>query len=66
MKPSAEFDRGYVRVVGVEDHMANIALFEKARREARDRDLRAWIEKTLPLLRADLGAAKSLSGSLAD
>ena len=65
LKPSAEFDRGYMRVVGVEDHMANIALFEKARREARDRDLRAWIDKTLPLLRNDLGAAKSLSGRLA-
>ncbi|HMA09056.1 MAG TPA: DUF4142 domain-containing protein [Ramlibacter sp.] len=62
LKPSAEFDRGYVRVVGVEDHTASIALFEKARREARDRDLRAWIDKTLPLLRADLGAAKSLDG----
>lgn len=65
LKPSAEFDRSYVRVVGVEDHMANIALFEKAQREARDRDLRAWIDKTLPLLRNDLGAAQSLSGSLA-
>ena len=55
LKPSAEFDRSYVRVVGVEDHMANIALYERAQREARDRDLRAWIDKTLPLLRNDLG-----------
>ncbi|MEO8653572.1 MAG: DUF4142 domain-containing protein [Ramlibacter sp.] len=65
LKPSAEFDRGYVRVVGVEDHMANIALFEKAQRETRDRDLRAWIDRMLPVLRADLRAAQSLSGSLA-
>ena len=65
LKPSAEFDRGYVRVVGVEDHMANIALFEKARRETRDRDLRAWIDRMLPVLRTDLRAAQSLSGSLA-
>ena len=65
LKPSAEFDRGYVRVVGVEDHMANIALFEKARRETRDRDLRAWIDRMLPALRTDLRAAQSLSGSLA-
>ena len=66
LKPSADFDRGYVRVVGVEDHMTSIALFEKAQREAQDRDLRAWIDRTLPLLRTDLGAAQSLSGSLTD
>jgi putative membrane protein len=65
LRPSVDFDRGYVRVVGVEDHIASIALFEQARRVVRDRDLRAWIDRTLPVLRTHLGAAQTLSGTLA-
>jgi putative membrane protein len=65
LKPSADFDRGYVRVVGIEDHTAKIALFEQAQRDVRDRDLRAWIDRTLPVLRTDLGAAQALIGTLA-
>ena len=61
LRPSADFDLGYVRVVGVEDHMASIALFEQARRDARDRDLTAWIDRILPVLRADLNAAQRLN-----
>ena len=63
LKPSADFDLGYVRVVGVEDHMAMIATFERARREARDRDVRAWIDRTLPVLRSHLNAAQGLNGA---
>jgi putative membrane protein len=64
LRPSVDFDRGYVRVVGVEDHIADIALFEQAQRVVRDRDLRAWIDRTLPVLRTHLGAAQTLSGTL--
>lgn len=64
LRPSVDFDRGYVRVVGVEDHTAKIALFEQAQRDVRDRDLRAWIDRTLPVLRADLSAAQALMGTL--
>ena len=65
LKPSVDFDRGYVRVVGVEEHMERIALFDQAQRDVRDRDLRAWIDRTLPVLRSDLGAAQALIGTLA-
>ena len=65
LKPSANFDLGYVRVVGVEDHTATIAMFEKARARARDRDLLAWIDRTLPALRQQLAMAKDLNGSIA-
>ena len=65
LRPSPDFDLGYVRVVGVEDHEATIAMYERARREARDPDLQAWIDKTLPLLRGQLAAARNLAGSLA-
>lgn len=63
--PSAAFDNGYVRVVGIEDHQSNIALLEQGRRLAGDRDLRAWIDKTLPTLRRQLGVAQALAGSIA-
>jgi putative membrane protein len=63
LRPSPNFDLGYVRVVGIEDQTATIALFERARREARDRELKAWIDKMLPVLRSDLAAAQNLAGS---
>jgi putative membrane protein len=65
LRPSPNFDEGFVRVVGVEDQAASIAMFERARRDSRDRDLRAWIERTLPVLRGDLAAARNLAGQLA-
>jgi putative membrane protein len=64
LRPSADFDLGYVRVLGVEDHAAAIALFERAQRESRDRDLRAWIDRMLPVLRGRLAAAQKLTGTL--
>jgi putative membrane protein len=63
LRPSPNFDLGYVRVVGIEDQAATIALFERARRDARDRELKAWIDKMLPVLRSDLAAAQNLAGS---
>jgi putative membrane protein len=65
LRPSPNFDLGYARVVGVEDHQAAIALYERARRYTMDRDLKAWIDKTLPVLRNQLAAAQALSGMLA-
>lgn len=62
---SPAFDHGYVRVVGIEDHRANIALYERVLRETRDRELRSWIERTLSTLRAHLSAAQNLSATLA-
>jgi putative membrane protein len=65
LRPSPNFDLGYARVVGVEDHQATIALYERARRYAMDRDLKAWIDRMLPVLRNHLAAAQALSGQLA-
>ena len=61
---SDAFDNGYIRVVGIEDHRAAIALFEKARREVRDRDLRAWIDRSLTILRVHLANAQSVAASI--
>jgi len=65
LRPSPDFDLGYSRVVGIEDHQATIALYERARRYAVDRDLKAWIDRTLPALRNQLAAAQTLVGHLA-
>ncbi|KQU87060.1 hypothetical protein ASC78_05840 [Variovorax sp. Root318D1] len=59
-----EFDRTYIRLVGIEDHQADIALFERASREARDPELRAWAGKTLPTLRSHLEAARTLNAAM--
>ncbi|AMO24463.1 hypothetical protein UC35_18505 [Ramlibacter tataouinensis] len=64
--PSSEaFDLAYIRVVGVEDHQEVIAAFEKARGEVRDPELRAWMERTLPMLRGHLSQAQTIAGQLA-
>ena len=65
LPPSAEFDKGYVRVVGIEDHTAAIAQLEVARAETRDRDVRAWIDRRLPTLRKQLSVAQNLAGNIA-
>lgn len=60
----SEFDRMYIRLVGIDDHQADIALFERASRELRDPELRAWAGKTLPALRSHLESARSLMQSI--
>lgn len=58
--PSAEFDAAYVRVVGIEDHAETVALLERARLDTRDPQLAAWIDRSLPVLRGDMQAARQL------
>jgi putative membrane protein len=65
LRPSPDFDLGYARVVGMEDQQATIALYERARRYTQDRELKAWIDKALPVLRNQLAAAQMLVGQLA-
>ncbi|MBE7940821.1 MULTISPECIES: DUF4142 domain-containing protein [Ramlibacter] len=64
LPPSAAFDQGYVRVIGIEDHQANISMLEQGRRIAVDRELRAFIDRNLPILRRELGVAQELASSL--
>lgn len=61
--PDAQFDQQYVKTVGIEDHKTDIALFEKASKEVKDPELKAWIDKTLPTLREHLAAAQKLPGA---
>ena len=61
----APFDREFMRTTGVQDHMAAVAAFEEGRRTVADRDLQAYIDKTLPVLRSHLQEAQNISGRLA-
>jgi putative membrane protein len=55
-----EFDREFVREVGVKDHEKSIKDFEKASQSVKDPQLKAWVDKTLPKLREHLAQAQKL------
>lgn len=61
----AAFDREFIRMTGVQDHAAAIAAFEKGRGAVTDRDLQAYIDKSLPVLRSHLTQAQHLAGRVA-
>ncbi|MDB5742969.1 MAG: hypothetical protein JWR68_1284 [Polaromonas sp.] len=54
------FDRDYLRTVGIADHQRDIRLFEEASRTARNPALKAWVDKTLPVLRQHLSQAQQI------
>jgi putative membrane protein len=62
-KSGAEFDRDYVREVGIKAHEKDIKLFQKASKDVKDADLKAFVDKTLPVLREHLAAAQKLPQS---
>ena len=60
-----DFDREFIRTAGVQAHVNAIAQFEQGRRTVADRDLQAWIAKTLPTLQQHLRSAQDLAGRMA-
>lgn len=62
---SDAFDNGYIRVVGIEDHRAAIQMFEKARKDVRDSDLRLFVDRALAVLRAHLAMAQNVAAGMA-
>src|SRR5262249_837256 len=46
----------------VEDHKKDIALFEHETKNGKDKDIKAWAEKTLPKLKDHLKMAEDLAG----
>lgn len=59
-KSGAEFDREFVREVGIKAHEKDIKLFQKASKDVKDPQLKAFVDKTLPVLRDHLAAAQKL------
>lgn len=59
----AEFDQRFVREIGLKAHQDDIKKFEKASKDVKDPELKAWIDKTLPSLREHLAMAQKLPGA---
>ena len=60
LKKSNNFDKDYVKTVGLEDHKADIALFDKAHTTGSDEELKTWTGEKLPILKTHLIYAQEL------
>ncbi|MEA2326883.1 MAG: putative rane protein [Thermoanaerobaculia bacterium] len=58
-----DFDKEYISGM-VEDHEKDVKEFEKASKDAKDPDLKAWAAKTLPTLQDHLKMAKEAKAKL--
>ncbi|MCE4538876.1 DUF4142 domain-containing protein [Pelomonas sp. P7] len=56
-----KFDERFAKNFGVKAHEDTIKLFEEAAKNAKDPEVKAWAEKTLPGLRHHLEMAQALS-----
>lgn len=59
----AEFDRKYVDEM-VKDHNKDVEKYEKAQVHVKDKHLREYVNKTLPILQEHLKMAKSLKANM--
>ena len=59
-KTGAEFDQDYVRNVGIKAHEKDIKLFQKASKDVKDPQLKAFVDKTLPTLQQHLAQAQRM------
>jgi len=62
-KSGQDFDRAFVRDT-IRDHKKDIAEFERAANDLQDPDLKAFAQKTVPILRNHLSSAEQASKSL--
>ena len=59
----AEFDKHYMMMM-TDDHKEDIALFEKASKNAPDAGIKAFATKTLPILNMHLDSAKAIKDAV--
>lgn len=55
-----DFDKDFVKDVGLHDHKKDISKFEKASKSAKDADVKAFAAKTLPTLQQHHQQAEAL------
>lgn len=55
-----KFDVRYAKTFGVKAHQDTIKLFQEASTKAKDPEVKAWVDKTLPGLRHHLEMAQAL------
>lgn len=59
----AEFDREFIKMVGVKDHQKEIKRLQSASKDLKNTELKAWVDKTLPQMQQHLVAAEKLQQS---
>lgn len=59
-----DFDREFVKDMGIAAHKDALSLFRKSAADAHDKDVRAFAAKTLPTLEHHLRMAESLNTSM--
>jgi len=62
-KSGRDFDKTYMNMM-VEDHEKDVKEFKKAAETCNDTEVKAWAEKTLPVLQKHLDAAKAIKKAL--
>jgi putative membrane protein len=60
----ADFDRAYMSEM-VRDHTEDVALFERAAQSSTDADVKAFAERSLPMLRDHLALARQVNSEVA-
>ncbi len=60
----ADFDKRYMETMGLQAHRDTIELFEKGARDARDPEVKAFAQKTLPKLQQHLEMAQQVAGEV--
>lgn len=61
-KSGSDFDKAYIEQMD-KDHQKTVKLFEDSRNEVKDPELKAFIDKTLPVIKAHAEHAKSMNKS---
>ena len=56
----ADFDKEFLTVI-ISDHKKCISHFQAASTDAKDNDLRIWVDKTIPALKSHLEKAEALN-----
>ena len=59
-KNGGDFDMDFIKNVGIKAHEKDIKAFEKASKDVKDPELKAWVTKTLPTLKEHLASAQKL------
>jgi putative membrane protein len=60
----ADFDRAYMSEM-VRDHTEDVALFERTAQSASDADVKAYAQRSLPMLREHLALARQVNSEVA-
>jgi putative membrane protein len=62
-KSGKDYDKAYMDMM-VKDHQSTVDAFQKASKDTKDADVKAWVDKTLPKLQMHLDSAKAIQKSM--